>query len=375
MIKFLGGVRGNKLSGVAIVRLDFNANDDWRMRSALPTLNFLIKAKAKILILSHKGRPLENPKFLISNNQIRNKFSLRKEAGILGKLLKRKVSFINNFDFEKIKKNLDAAQAGSVFVLENLRFLKEEEQNNLKFARSLASLGDYYINDAFAVSHRANASVAAITKFLPSYAGFGFKSEIENLGKAMQRPRRPLLLIVGGGKPSDKVEVLKNFKKIADRIIIGGAVANTILAIRGVPIGDSIADRKNQKHFKEIAGYKNLVVPVDLHFKESRILDIGERTVRVFESEIAKASTIIWNGPLGLIEDKKFDDGTLALARAISRNKKSFSLAGGGETVMFIRKHKLENSFDFISTGGGAMLDFLAGKKLPGIQALEKNYS
>jgi len=370
MIKFLGDAQGNKLKGVAIVRLDFNANDDWRMRSALPTLNFLIKANAKILILSHKGRPLENSKFLISNTQIRNTFSLKKEAKILEKLLGRKIGFISDFDSKKIKKNLDLAPAKSVFVLENLRFFKEEEQNNLKFAKTLAFLGDYYVNDAFAVSHRANASVAAITKFLPSYAGFGFKSEIENLEMVMRKPKRPLLLIVGGGKPSDKVEVLKNFKKIADKIIIGGAVANTILAIRGVPIGDSIADIKNQKHFKEIASYKNLVVPVDLHFKKSRILDIGERTVKVFESEIARASTIIWNGPLGLIEDKKFDDGTLALARAISRNKKSFSLAGGGETVMFIREHKLENSFDFISTGGGAMLDFLAGKKLPGMEAL-----
>ncbi len=379
MIHFLSKADKKDLTGTAIVRLDFNTEDDWRMKTALPTLKFLLRANVKILVVSHKGRPTAanrsarggssfGGKSQIAN---KNKFSLKKDAGFLGKLLGKKVHFIPHFRFGEIKKILDKSPTGSVFVLENIRFLKEEYQNSPVLAKKLAGLGNFFVNDGFAISHRKDASVAAITRFLPSYAGLGLEAEMKNLSHVMRNPKKPLVLVVGGGKPSDKVEILKNFHGKANRIILGGAVANTILAARGLNIGESVADLKNKNHYASIARYKNIVLPVDFRIRGKKILDIGLETEKLFAKEIGRAGTVIWNGPLGLMEDKNFRRGTLAVARAVAKNKKCFSLVGGGETVMFLKKHKLDKKFSFVSTGGGAMLEFLANKKLPGIKALD----
>ncbi|MFA6354499.1 MAG: phosphoglycerate kinase [Candidatus Paceibacterota bacterium] len=370
MIKYLSKTDKNKLKGTAVVRLDFNTEDDWRMKAALPTLKFLIKAGVKVLILSHRGRPQEGGKSQIANRKANDKLSLRKDVGILGRLLKKKIGFISGFDFKEIRETLKKASEGSVFLLENLRFLPGEEKNSKKLAKDLAKLGNFYVNDAFAVSHRANASMAAITKFLPSYAGLGLEEELKHLAKVVNNPIRPLVLLVGGGKAKDKVEVLKNLEKKADALILGGAVANTILFLQGRDIGDSVVDRKDNKIFMPIINFKNLILPVDFKYSGKKILDIGPQTIRVFSDAIKGAGTVVWNGPLGLIEDNRFREGSLAMARAITKNRKCFSLVGGGETVMFLKKYKLDKKFSFVSTGGGAMLDFFAGKKLPGLIAL-----
>jgi phosphoglycerate kinase len=301
------------------------------------------------------------------------KFSLKKDAGHLSRLLKKKIVFVDHFDFARTKKTVGASPLGSVFLLENLRFVKGEEKNDPKFARLLASLGDFYVNDAFAVSHRANASVVAVTKYLPSYAGIELEAEIAHLSRAMMRPKRPLVMIVGGAKVSDKLGVLRFFRKKADRFLLGGGPANTMLALRGVDVKNSLKDEGGDiAAIKKIARYPNLVLPVDYAWKQDRILDIGPKTGALFAKKIKEARTIVWSGPLGLIDERPYERGSLVVAKAIAKNRKALSVAGGGETVMFLKRVRLDKKFTFISTGGGAMLDFLAGEKLPGIVALTR---
>ncbi|MEK9173392.1 MAG: phosphoglycerate kinase [Patescibacteria group bacterium] len=362
-MKFLRKAKSSDLKGVAIVALDFNTEDDWRLKASIPTVRFLSKKGSKVLILSHKGRP----------KGIEPKLSLRKDAIKLAKLTGLKVSFINNFNFRSIKNRIAEAPRASVFVLENIRFLKGEYDNSPRLAKELASLGDFYVNDAFANSHRDDASVDAITRFLPSFAGFGLEGELFHLSKVMKKPKRPLVLVVGGGKADDKVALIKFFKNRADYILTGGAAANTLLLASGYDIKSSLADRLGAKNFMDILKFKNLLLPLDYAVSGDKILDIGAKTVELYVSKIKEAKTVIWNGPMGLFEEKPFHRGSLAVAKAIAGNRKCFSVAGGGETVMFLKKHGLDKKFTFISTGGGAMLDFLAGKKLPGISALENS--
>ncbi len=373
MIRFLSRVQLQELEGVAIVRLDFNTKDAWRMEAALPTLKFLLKARAVVVILGHRGRP-EGVK--IKNGMpigFSKDISLRHDAGLLSRMIRKKVVFISHFRFGEIKKKISRAKAGSVFLLENLRFLKGEEENSSVLAKQLASLGDYFVNDAFAVSHRADASVAAITRFFPSYAGFGLENELRHLGHVMKRPKRPLAMVFGGAKAHEKITVIHYFRKKADVFILGGALSNSVLKFNGVNIGSSIYDAKVNPQIYEIIKFKNLFLPLDYEVKENKIEDLGPKTIRMMERKIKTAKTIIWNGPLGRTEEKPFERSTLALAKAIAKNKKALSLAGGGETVMFLKKYRLDKKFSFISTGGGAMLDFLAGKKLPGIEALKNS--
>lgn len=362
MIRFLRNASRQSLEGTALVRLDFNTEDTWRLVSAIPTLKFLFWKADRIIIISHKGRP----------NGFEKRFSLSSNASVLSRYLRRKVIFTPHFRFSEIRKKIAASPHGSVFLLENLRFIKGEETNDKKLARQLASLGDYYVNDAFAVSHRANASVAAITRFLPSFAGLGLEAEIKNLGVVMKKPKKPLVVIVGGAKAGDKLGVLRYFKNKATAMLLGGAAANTLLEMQGINVGRSVVERERTKELRPLLKSKNVFVPIDYVVSSNKILDVGPKTARHYGFHIKRARTIIWNGPLGVIEKKRFAEGTLSLVRAIGKNKRAFSITGGGETVMFLKKHKLERAFDFISTGGGAMLDFLAGKKLPGIQALEK---
>ena len=363
MINYLSRAKAPLVKGTAVVRLDFNTEDDWRMLTAVPTLKFLIKRGCKILVLSHKGRP----------KGIDKKLSLNKNAKKLSGFLGRPVKFIPHFNFEEIRKTLKESKPGLVFVLENIRFLKEEYENSPILAKKLAILGDFYVNEGFPISHRKDASVSAITKFLPSYGGFQLEKEVINLSKIIRKPERPLLIILGGGKAGDKLGLLKFFERRADKFLIGGEPANTLLWIKGVDIGESIVEKDNRRAFLPLLKFKKLQLPVDYHIHSKKILDIGPKTEKIFEREIEEARTIIWNGPLGLFEKKGFDRGSKAIAKAIISNKKCFSLAGGGETVLFLRKHGFFDKFSFVSTGGGAMLEFLAGEKLPGIEALESN--
>jgi phosphoglycerate kinase len=370
MIKSLSSASPKALAGTALLRLDFNTKDDWRMRAVLPTIKLLLKHSGRIVIVSHRGRPEGFDK----------KLSLRGDAVKLSKSLGgKKVTFINHFRFAEIKALVAAAPRGAIFLLDNLRFLPGEEKNDPRLAKQIASLADYYVNDAFAVSHRANASVVAVTKFLPSYAGIEMESEIKSLGKVIVRPSRPVVLVLGGAKASDKLGVIAYFKNKADWFLLGGGSANTILWLKGMDVKKSIkdSDPKELPALKKIAGYKSVVLPTDFVWggggaaAGSAILDIGPKTVLAFNKKIAAARTIIWSGPLGLIEKKQYAKASIAVARAIGRNRRAFSVSGGGETVMFLKHYKLDKKFSFISTGGGAMVDFLAGKKLPGIEALK----
>jgi len=368
MIQYLSKAAPKALAGTALLRLDFNTEDDWRMRAVLPSIKSLLKTSGRIVIISHRGRPVGFDK----------KLSLRGDALKLSKLLGgRKVTFIGHFRFVEIKTQVAAAPRGSIFLLDNLRFLPGEEKNDQKLATQLASLGDFYVNDAFAVSHRANASVVAITKFLPSYAGLEMESEVKSLSKAIIKPHHPVVLILGGAKASDKLGVIAYFKNKADWVLLGGASANTILSLEGMDVKQSIkdSDPKELLALKKIAAYKNVTLPRDFVWGRARfadkILDVGPKTVAAFSNYIASARTIIWSGPLGLIEKRQYAKGSIAIASAIGRNHRAFSVSGGGETVMFLKHYKLDKKFSFISTGGGAMVDFLAGKKLPGIEALK----
>lgn len=379
MIKYLRTTKPSAIGGTALLRLDFNTEDDWRMLAVIPTIKFLLKSGCKIVIVSHRGRP--------KGGSLKNgvpagfpaALHLKKDAAQLSGLIKRKVVFIGHFRFAEIKKEIAAAPKGSVLLLDNLRFLPGEEKNDPKFAEQLASLADFYVNDAFAVSHRANASVVAVTKFLPGYAGLELEKEIAGLSKAVVAPRHPLLLILGGAKASDKLGVITHFRSKADRFLLGGGSANSVLAIEGFDVKRSLreTDPKTLAALKPLAHNKKVTVPADFAWGTGKsagmILDIGPKTAVRFAKEIAAARTIVWSGPLGLIEKKAYAKGSIAVARAIGRNRKAFSLTGGGETVMFLKKYGLDGKFSFISTGGGAMLDFLAGEKLPGIEALKKS--
>ena len=362
MIQYLRKVSPKKLTGVAILRLDFNTEDDWRMKALLPTIQFLLRHARAVVILSHKGRPMGFQQGL----------SLKKNADELEVLLKKNIEFFHSFNFLEIKEKIRRAKPKSLFMLENLRFMPGEASNDPDFAKNLASLGDYYVNDAFAVSHRDNASITAITRFLPSYAGLDMESEIINLGKVMKRAQKPLVMVLGGAKTEDKLGVIKFFKTKADSFLIGGALANTLLALRGVNVGKSIYEKKVSRDIQALMHYKNLLLPVDYRTHDTAILDIGPKTEKIFEEKIREAKTVVWNGPLGMIEHEAFMKGTLTIGKAIAENKEAFSVVGGGETVMFLKRSGLDKDISFVSTGGGAMLDFLAGQKLPGIAALEK---
>ncbi len=354
----------------------FKKNIHPRILAVLPTIEFLTGKGAKVVILSHRGRPLEQAKinsslFTLANGKGQNsKFSLKPFVKIISKLSDKQIKFIdfkNGFDPNKINKIISVAGGNSIFLLENLRFWPGEEKNNLKFAKKLALLGDFYVNDAFSVSHRANASVTGITKFLPSYAGLLLEKEIKNLSTAIKKPKKPLVVILGGAKISDKIGVIKNFIGKADYFLTGGGIAHNFLLAQGLPIGDSIFEEKTIGFAKKMLKNKKIILPVDYVIENRKILDIGPKTIEKYSKIIKNAKTIIWNGPMGFIEDEKFKKGSEAVAKAILGGK-SFAVIGGGETTGMIFNF---NKNIFLSTGGGAMLEYLAGEKLPGLEALK----
>ncbi|MDD5431290.1 MAG: phosphoglycerate kinase [Candidatus Pacebacteria bacterium] len=354
-MKYLSKLSESHLAGkTCLLRADFNLKSDkdvFRILESLPTIKFLLKNKAKILILSHRGRPplLGSKKWNMEGKE----FSLEPIAKILSDKLGEKVFFMRSFDFGGINMHLKISDPGKVFLLENLRFLKGEEENDKKLAKKLAGLGDIYINDAFAVSHRANASVEAITRYLPSYAGLLMEKEIKNLS-SLFHPKRPLVVILGGAKITDKIGIIKNLWKQTKCFLVGSSVLNN----------------SNQKEVKKYIKNKKVILPLDSIRVKDNYLDIGPKTIAEYKKILKKAKTIIWNGPVGMNENKRYAGGSNAIAKVVAGSR-AFTVVGGGETTNLILNLGLTKKIKFLSTGGGAMLEFLAGKKLPGIRALK----
>lgn len=372
----------------ALLRVDLNIplgenmkvdeNEKWRIEAIIPTLKYLIKQKAKIIIISHLGRPdgRRNPKF-----------SLKPVAQELKKILKKKIVFSNEIIGRNVEKKIEKMKFGQILMLENIRFLLGEEKNSPRLAKELAKLGDIFINEAFANSHRRHASMVGIAEYLPSVAGFLFEKEIQELDKILKKPKHPLIAIIGGAKISTKIRVINKFLKIADQVLIGGALANTIFAAQGYFMADSVVEKKAFSEIRKI-NLKNpkLFLPNDLVAlvkgtiryheideieKSEKVYDIGPKTIYSFCDLIEKAKMIIWNGPLGLYTQKPFDKSSKIITEAIAESK-AYSIAGGGDTVAFIKQVEKEKVFDYLSTAGGAMLDYLAFETLPGLEALEK---
>ncbi len=374
-----------------LVRVDFNCplkdgvvTDDNRIAAALPTLQFLIDKKARLVLMSHLGRP---------NGQARSEFSLAPVATRLSQLIRAKVTMAPDCIGPEVEEMVGKVHPGEVLVLENLRFHPGEEKNDPDFARDLAKLGDLYVNDAFGAAHRAHASTVGVAKLLPAAAGKLMEKELIELGRLIKNPKRPFVAILGGAKVTDKIGVLKNLAKIADIILIGGGMAFTFLKIKGHEIGKSLCeddlegcrvlwDEANSQNaaiylpddvavsteIKEVA--ERTEVNVDAIPENMMGLDIGEKTIAKFEALLQTAGTVFWNGPMGVFETPPYNQGTLKVAQAIARSN-AISCVGGGDSAAAIRQMHLDSHITHVSTGGGASLEFLEGQELPGVAILE----
>ena len=374
------------------VRVDYNApmdkagniTDDTRIRATLPTLNFLLDQGASLVLAAHLGRPKGGPA---------SEFSLAPVAAHLSSLMGRKVKFAADCVGPVAASAAEALQPGEVLMLENLRFHPEEEKNDPAFAKGLAELADVAVNDAFGVSHRAHASVEGITKFLPMVAGFLMEKELDFLGRAVTDPARPYAAIIGGAKVSDKIGVIANLLTKVDVLLIGGGMANTFFAAQGYSVGKSLVEPDKIPLAKDLIAQAKergvtLLLPTDVVAAdkfaadaawrvttvdsigaEEMVLDIGPSTGAAFGAALSGAKTIVWNGPMGVFEMDAFAKGTEAVARAVATSN-AVSIVGGGDSVAALEKVGLAGSITHISTGGGASLEFLEGKVLPGVAAL-----
>lgn len=357
----LKGIKNLNFTGKKVIlRTDFNVLvkkgkvvEGHRIQKTLPTIRLLKKKGARIIIISH-----------ITSGRAKN---LRPEVKYLSKYIK--VKFIPEIVGRKVKKKIAGMKEGDIIILRNLRSDKREEKNDKNFAKQLAGLGNVFINDAFSVSHRRHASVVSLPKYLPSYAGLLFAEELKNLQKAF-KPKHPFLLILGGIKFRTKLGVLERFIKIADKIFIGGALANNFFKARGLDIGKSVFDKNTD--IKEYLNNTKIILPIDAKKKNNVILDAGPKTIKMLSILVKKSKFILWNGPLGNFEKRGFGKSTEMVAKAITKSK-AISIIGGGDTVAVIDKLGLMNKFTFVSTAGGAMLEFLARGTLPGIEALKKS--
>ena len=374
-----------------LVRVDFNVpmesgrvTDDRRIRAALPTITYLLDHGASVILMSHLGRPKDGPD---------PKFAMGPVAVKLSELLNRPVKKFDDCVGPDVEAGVKAMRPGDVALLENTRFHPEEKKNNAAFATQLAALGQIYVNDAFGSAHRAHASTTGVTDSLrPAVAGFLLERELEYLGGALANPSRPFLAIMGGAKISDKIAVIENLLARVDSLLIGGGMANTFFVAQGYDVGNSLVEAEAVAVAKELLAEhaEKLILPVDCvvatEFKadaESRvvpvdevppgwmILDIGPATVAHFANRLAAAKTVVWNGPMGVFEFLRFAEGTFAVARALAELKDATTIIGGGDSAAAVEQAGLAGKMSHISTGGGASLEFLEGKVLPGVAALD----
>ena len=379
-----------------LLRVDLNVpmkngaiTETSRIEKILPTIKLLIEKEAKIIILSHIGRP---------KGQIVNRMSLEPISKKLSQYLNIEVLFNKNKINENTIFEINKISNGSIIMLENIRFHEGEETNNDEFSKKISTLGDIYINDAFSSSHRAHASIEGITKYLPSYFGLQITEEINALKRLTSEIKKPITLIIGGSKISTKIKIIKNLIKKFDNIIIVGGMANTMLSHTGYKVGKSIYEHSCENLIREILenskSYNCQVnCPMDVVVsktmdgigkikdinnieEDEMILDIGPKTIDSIRKTINNSNTVLWNGPAGYFENPNFENGTKKILEIITEKtvkNKIFSVAGGGETVAAINKFKKSDSFTFVSTAGGAFLEYLEGKTLPGIKALNSN--
>lgn len=379
-----------------LVRVDFNVpqdktdghiTDDRRIREALPTINYLLDHGAALILMSHLGRPKGNDP----------KYSLKPVAARLQELLasegrKNSVYMADDVIGDVISAQARALKPGEILLLENVRFAPEEEKDDPAFARELAQLGDVYVNDAFGSAHRAHASTHGVTKHLPAHAGFLMEKELNYLGNALDDPKHPFVAILGGAKIGDKIGVIENLLPKVDHILIGGGMANTFAQAMNYPIGDSLAEGDKLDLARETMRKSSgkLVFPVDWVIADKfaadaeakvvdvenvpagwRILDIGPESIKLFESYLQDAKTVVWNGPMGVFEFPKFADGTLELAKFLAKVPDAITVIGGGDTAAAVEKAGVASKMSHVSTGGGASLEFMEGRPLPGVQALQ----
>lgn len=370
-----------------LVRVDFNVpiekgkiKDDYRIVSAVPTINFLVSAGAKVILMAHLGDP---------GAKIVPELSLKPVAKRLSQILKKPVRFVGEtvgyHADEEVKKML----AGDILFLENLRFNEGEGKDDFKFAKRLAGNADIYVNEAFSVCHRKQASVSAIKKVLPTYFGLQLVNEVKNLDKIL-KPVKPLIVIMGGAKISTKAPIISKMYDLADKVLLGGGLANNFFKHLKLEVGKSLVDADSETYIKKFFKGKKLaekiILPIDVVvctrdkkpkikkitevLKSDAIFDIGPETISLFSSYIKTAQTIVWNGPLGKFEENSYKHGTLVIATSIAARStgKAFGLVGGGETVEALKQTKMESYVDFVSTAGGAMLAYLGGDKMPGLK-------
>ena len=379
-----------------LLRVDLNVpmkngsiTETSRIEKIIPTINLLLEKQAKIIILSHIGRP---------KGKVIEGMSLKPISEKLSSLLKKEVLFNKGVLSENTRLEINKVSNGSIIMLENIRFNEGEESNDREFSKKISSLGDIYINDAFSCSHRSHASVEGITKYIPSYFGLQINEEIKALKKITSEIEKPVSLIIGGSKISTKIKIINNLIKKFNNIIIVGGMANTMLKHTGVSVGKSICEyecgplikeiiENSKKYNCEITVPKDVIVSQSLNGngkeknineigENEMILDIGSKTISSIETIINNSKTVLWNGPAGYFENPNFQNGTKKILELISqktKNDKIFSVAGGGETVAAINKFKKFDSFTFVSTAGGAFLEYLEGKTLPAIKALNQN--
>lgn len=378
-------VNGKKV----FVRVDFNVpmkegkiKDDTRIKAAIPTIEYLTKKGAAVILASHLGRPKGGPDA---------QFSLQPVAEHLATLLGKPVAFVDDCIGPKAETAAAGLKDGEILVLENTRFYPGEEKNDQDLAKGMAKLADLYVNDAFGTAHRAHASTEGVARYLPAAAGFLLEKEIKYLGATVENPKRPFVAILGGAKISDKIGVIKNLLQKADLILIGGGMANTFLKAQGYEMADSLVEAEAVDTAKELlaAGSKKLRLPEDLVLGDKfeaeaavktiavgdipsgwRVLDVGPKTVEEFSKALLGAGTVVWNGPMGVFEFPEFAKGTFGVAKAVAESG-AVSIIGGGESVAAIQQSGLADKITHISTGGGASLEMLEGLTLPGVAALQ----
>jgi phosphoglycerate kinase len=374
-----------KIDGkTVLLRLDYNVpikkgkiTDDFKIRESLKTIKYLQKKKCKIAIISHLGKP----------KGVEERFRMRSVAEKLSKILGKKVLYAKEYIGPLVKAKIHRMKSGEIILLENLRFNLSEEINDKIFSKKLADLCDIYVNDAFAVSHREHASVVGVTKYLPAFAGFLMEKEIKELSSLLN-PKKPFYALLGGAKLSTKLKLIKGLIQTADKVLIGGAIAFTFLKAEGKETGKNPVEDEFLRDAKKILESGKIILPIDFliafdkNSKNAEItekipenkfcFDIGPKSSEIFLKELEKAKTIFWNGTLGYAENKTFAKSTIKIAKEMSKMKKKTIIAGGGDTAKIIHELDLEKKFTYVSTGGGASLQFLT-EKLPGIKALEEN--